>query len=70
MKDSNQDYLFKDKINVAIRQHTWNIICVESNKKYSFSYIKIPGKVDINKSYWTIDKTEYILYESSGKSED
>ena len=64
-KDSNQDYLFKDKINVAIRQHTWNIICVESNKKYSFSYIKIAGKVDINKSYWTIDKTEYILYESS-----
>ena len=64
-KDLNKDYLFKDKINVAISQHTWNIICIESNKKYSFSYAKIPGKVDINKSYWTIDKTEYILYESS-----
>ena len=63
--NSSKLYLFTDKINVAIRQHTWNIICVESNKKYSFSYVKIPGKVDINKSYWTIDKTEYILYESS-----
>ena len=63
--NSNKDYIFTDKINVAILQHTWNIICVESSRKYSFSYAKIPGKVDISKSYWTIDKTEYILNESS-----
>ena len=63
--ESKKDYLFTDKIYTAINKHTWNIICNESGKKYSFTYTRIPGKVDVDKSYWTIDKTEYILYETS-----
>ena len=64
-KNENKDYLFTDKIYTAITKHTWTIICTESNKKYSFTYNRIAGKVDTNKSYWEIDKTAYILKETS-----
>ena len=63
--DQKKDYLFTDKIYMAINKHTWNIVCNESGKKYSFTYTRIPGKVDVDKSYWAIDKTEYIINESS-----
>ena len=59
------DYLFKDTINEPITKHVWNIICVESNRKYSFIYTKEPGKPDVSQSSWTIDKTAYILYDTS-----
>ena len=58
-------YLMTDLINTAITKHTWNIVVVESNRKYSFIYTKIPGVPDFSKSYWTIDKTSYILKETS-----
>ena len=64
-RDLNKDYLFTDKINIGITRHTWDIICLESNRKYSFTYNRIPGKVDVSKSYWKIDKTEYKLQETS-----
>ncbi|MBR3661269.1 MAG: hypothetical protein IKN63_05170, partial [Bacilli bacterium] len=62
---NSNSYLFTDTIPEAITKHTWNIIIVESNRKYSFIYTKIPGKPDLSKSYWTIDKTSYILKETS-----
>ena len=64
-EEQNKDYLFTDKIEDVITKHIWNIICTESDRKYSFIYTKIAGKPDMKKSYWTIDKTNYILYESS-----
>ena len=63
--DNKKDYLFTDGITVIVTKHVWNIVCVESNRKYSFIYTKIPGEVDISKSYWTIDKTDYIIKETS-----
>ena len=63
--NDNKDYLFTDKINDIITKHVWNIICVESNRKYSFIYTKEPGKPDLTQSSWTIDKTAYILYDTS-----
>ena len=62
MNDANN---FTDEIKQAVTKHTWNIVCVESNKKYSFIYTRVPGKVNIDKSYWSIDKTEYIVQETS-----
>ena len=64
-KDSNKDYLFTDKIYTAITKHTWDITCLESNRKYSFIYNRVPGKVDVSQSYWSIDKTEYTIQETS-----
>jgi len=61
----NYNYLFTDQIKEAITKHTWNIIVVESNRKYSFIYTKVPGVPDLSKSYWTIDKTSYIIKDSS-----
>ena len=58
-------YLFTDNITEPITKHVWNIVCLESNKKYSFIYTKVPGAVDVSKSYWTIDKTAYIIKETS-----
>ena len=64
-KESNKDYLFVDEITEVITKHIWNIVCVESNRKYSFIYTKEPGKVDLTQSEWTIDKTAYVLQEVS-----
>ena len=64
-KDDEKDYLFTDTIADAITKHVWNIICVESNRKYSFIYTKEPGKPNVNQSSWTIDKEAYILYDTS-----
>ena len=62
---SLEDYLFTDKIDTYVEKHTWNIVCLASGKKYSFIYNRLPGKVDLDKSYWEIDKTEYIVEETS-----
>ena len=62
---SKYNYLFTDKIQTVISKHTWNIYIVESNRKYSFIYTKVPGVPDLSKSYWKIDKTSYILKETS-----
>ena len=59
------NYLFTDKIEEVVTKHIWDIVCVASNRTYSFIYTKVPGKVDVTKSSWTIDKTNYILYETS-----
>ena len=64
-KENNNDYLFIDEITEVITKHTWNIVCVESNRKYSFIYTKEPGKPDLEQSYWTIDKTAYVINEVS-----
>ena len=67
--DSNKfNYVFTDEITKVITQHTWNIIVVESNRKYSFIYTKVPGAPDTSKSYWSIDKTSYLLMETSSVS--
>ena len=58
-------YLFTDRINEAITNHIWNIFIINSNRKYSFIYTKVPGSVNYSKSYWEIDKTSYILKETS-----
>ena len=58
-------YTFTDKINQAITKHTWNIKILDSNRIYSFIYNRIPGAPDFSKSYWTIDKSSYILKETS-----
>jgi len=58
-------YLFTDGITEPITKHVWSIVCLESGKKYSFIYTKVPGAVDVSKSYWTIDKTAYIIKETS-----
>ena len=63
--NKNIDYLFIDKIEEYVNKHIWDIVCVESKRKYSFIYTKVPGKVDVTKSTWTIDKRNYILYETS-----
>ena len=64
-KEDKKDYLFEDKISEVITKHVWDIVCVESNRKYSFIYTKVPGKVDLDKSFWTIDKTSYVINEIS-----
>ena len=64
-KDENTDYLFTDKIETVITKHVWNIICIASQRKYSFIYTKIAGKPDPSQSSWTIDKTSYIIKETS-----
>ena len=64
-KDYTNTYIFTDKISEAVSKHTWNIIVVESNRKYSFIYAKEPGAPDLSKSYWTIDKTSYIIKDTS-----
>ena len=58
-------YTITDQIPFAITKHTWNINIVASNRKYSFIYSKIPGAPDLLKSYWTIDKTSYIIKDTS-----
>ena len=58
-------YTVTDQIPFAMTKHTWNINIVESNRKYSFIYNKIPGAPDLLQSYWTIDKTSYFLKETS-----
>ena len=63
--EAKKYYLFEDLIDVYITKHTWNIVCVESGRKYSFIYTKVAGEPDVNKSYWTIDKTAYIIGETS-----
>jgi hypothetical protein len=57
--------LFTDRINEAVTKHTWNILIINSNRKYSFIYTKVPGAPDYSRSYWEIDKTSYILKETS-----
>ena len=59
------NYLFTDRINEAVTKHTWNILIINSNRKYSFIYTKVPGAPDYSRSYWEIDKTSYILKETS-----
>ena len=56
---------FTDRINEAVTKHTWNILIINSNRKYSFIYTKVPGAPDYSRSYWEIDKTSYILKETS-----
>ncbi len=63
--ENKKDYLFKDLIDVYVNKHTWIIGCVESGRKYSFIYTKLAGEPDVNKSYWTIDKTAYTIEETS-----
>ena len=58
-------YTITDQIPFAITKHTWNINIVASSRKYSFIYSKIPGAPDLLQSYWTIDKTSYIIKETS-----
>ena len=59
------NYKITDQINEAITKHTWNVIVVKSNRKYSFIYTKVPGAPSTEKSYWTIDKESYIMGETS-----
>ena len=63
--EKKNEYLFYDNIKQAITKHVWNILIVESNRKYSFIYTRVPGAVDVTKSFYTIDKTNYIIKESS-----
>ena len=63
--DDKIDYDFTDKIEEPVTKHVWDITCLASNRKYSFIYTRVPGKVDVDKSDWTIDKTNYIIYENS-----
>jgi hypothetical protein len=64
-KTANTDYLFTDKIDTVITKHIWNIVCEASGRQYSFIYTKVAGKPDPSQSSWTIDKTAYIVYETS-----
>ena len=62
----NYLYTLTDKIPFVITKHTWNInVLNNNNRKYSFIYNKNPGVPDLSKSYWTIDKTSYIMMETS-----
>ena len=63
--DDKIDYDFTDKIEEPVTKHVWDITCLASNRKYSFIYTRVPGKVDVTKSDWSIDKTDYIIYENS-----
>ena len=64
MKEKNI-YTLTDNIKQAITKHVWTITAEESNKKYSFAYTRLPGKVGVDKSFYTIDKYNYILNEKS-----
>ena len=63
--ESKNTYTFTDNIKQAITKHVWTITVVESSKKYTFVYTRLPGKVDVTKSFYTIDKNIYILKEVS-----
>ena len=64
--DPTIEYNFTDKINQPLNdKHVWDIVCTESGNKYSFIYKRRPGKVDPSKSFWEIDKTHYIVKETS-----
>jgi hypothetical protein len=63
--ESKNTYTLTDNIKQAITKHVWTITVVESNKKYTFVYTRLPGKVDVTKSSYTIDKKDYILNEKS-----
>ena len=63
--ESKNTYTLNDNIKQAITKHVWTITVVESNKKYTFVYTRLPGKVDVTKSSYTIDKKDYILNEKS-----
>ena len=64
-KQPTIEYLFTDKIDQAVTKHVWTITCTASNNQYQFIYTRRPGKVDVGKSEWSIDKTEYIIKETS-----
>ena len=63
--EKTNTYKFNDNIKQAITKHVWTITVVESGKKYTFVYTRLPGKVDVTKSEYTIDKKDYILNEKS-----
>ena len=63
--ESKNTYTLIDNIKQAITKHVWTITVVESQKKYTFVYTRLPGKVDVTKSSYTIDKKDYILNEGS-----
>ena len=63
--EKKNTYTFTDNIKQAITKHVWTITVVESNKKYTFVYTRLPGKVDVEKSSYTINKKDYILNEKS-----
>ena len=63
--ESKNTYTLTDNIQQAITKHVWTITVVESGKKYTFVYTRLPGKVDVTKSSYTIDKKDYILNEKS-----
>jgi len=63
--ESKNIYIFTDNIKEAITKQVWTITVVESNKKCTFLYTRLPGKVDVTKSEYTLDKKDYILNEKS-----
>ena len=63
--NKNIDYLFTDKIETVLTYHVWDIVCVASNRKYSFIYNRVPGKPYPPKCSWSIDKRNYIINETS-----
>jgi len=63
--ESKNTYTLNDNIKQAITKHVWTITVVESSKTYTFVYTRLPGKVDVTKSFYTIDKKDYILNEKS-----
>ena len=63
--ESKNTYTLTDNIKQAITKHVWTITVNESSKKYTFVYTRLPGKVDVTKSFYTIDKNIYILKEVS-----
>ena len=64
-ESSVEYYKFTDKISKAGIKITWYIICEESKNKYTFTYTKIPGNTDDSQSSYTVDKSHYIVKETS-----
>ena len=65
VKYGSNIYTFNDKITKAGSKITWVIVCEESSNKYTFVYTKVPGNVDNSQSSYTVDKTSYIVKETS-----
>ena len=60
-----ESYAFTDKTALGGLKTSWYFTCLESNNRYTFTYTKIPGKVDPGKSSYTVDKPVYYVQETS-----
>ena len=64
--NKTESYAFTDKITTVTGvKNSWYFTCLESNYRYTFTYTKIPWKVNTRESSYTVDKLVYFIQDTS-----